>query len=229
MAAACTFIVFVVIASPLVVRNVRRFHNPFYNVNSLLLFADDYGQFDGMVNSGTTTAEAADAYFAAHSVLDVVQREVSGLVWELFIILRSLGPSPLDDARVLFGVVFSLCALFTLRALGRRADGLLLVWGLLFWVVFAWYVPIAAGERFVLPLLIPMLSCARGGGCAAVGWAGRNSSASAGFGSRGVGGFLGGDDCSVRRSFRMRRGGATGQVENLSYGNAVTRCERRGK
>lgn len=159
MAAACTVVTFVVIASPLLVRNVRRFHNPFYNVNSLLLFADDYSQFEGMVASGTTTAESADAYFATHSVFDVVQREVSGVVWELFIILRSLGPTPLDDARVLFGAGFLLCALFTLCALGRWADGLLVVWGLLFWVVFAWYVPIAAGERFVLPLLIPMLSC----------------------------------------------------------------------
>jgi hypothetical protein len=39
----------------------------------------------------------------------------------------------------------------------RPEHRLLLVWGLLHWVVFAWYVPIAAGERFVLPLLIPIL------------------------------------------------------------------------
>ncbi|REJ93363.1 MAG: hypothetical protein DWQ34_10625 [Planctomycetota bacterium] len=158
--AACTLLAFGVVASPLLVRNVRRFGNPFYNVNSLLLFADEYADFDAMTQSGTSTSEAAEAYFASHSVMDIVSREAWGLVWELFIIVRSLGPAPLDDSRAVFGVAILGGALLAILALQRARDGLLLTWGLLLWVVFAWYVPIAAGERFVLPLLIPILACA---------------------------------------------------------------------
>lgn len=148
---------FLAVGSPLIVRNVRRFGNPFYNVNSLLLFADSYQEFDGMVAAKVTTPEAARQFFATHTVGDVARREMSGLVWELFIILRSLGPTPLDDSRALFGAPLALLALATIMAARRPEHRLLLVWGVLHWVVFAWYVPIAAGERFVMPLLIPIL------------------------------------------------------------------------
>jgi len=163
VATVCVCSAFLAVGAPLLVRNVRRFGNPFHNVNSLLLFADSYGEFDGMLAAGTTTSSAAQDYFATHTVSDVVRRECSGLVWELFIILRSLGPTPLDDSRVLCGAPLALLAIATALAQRRPEHRLLLVWGLLHWVVFAWYVPIAAGERFVLPLLIPILATASDG------------------------------------------------------------------
>ena len=160
---ACLVCAFLLVGSPLLVRNLRRFGNPFHNVNSLLLFADTYEDLDTMIESDTTTSAATGEFLATHSVTEIVSRELSGLVWELFIILRSLGPTPLDDSRVLFGAPLALLAIVTMAARRRPEHRLLLIWGLLHWVVFAWYVPIAAGERFVLPLLIPILVTASEG------------------------------------------------------------------
>src|SRR5262249_51176023 len=69
----------------------------------------------------------------------------------------SLGPAPLDDARLLAGLPLAVFALGVLLARPTAAGGLLAVWGVTSWLMFAWYVPIAAGERFILPLLAPIL------------------------------------------------------------------------
>jgi hypothetical protein len=153
-------IAFCVIGSPLLIRNVKRFGNPLYNINSMLLFTDHYDELEPLLEQGQTTGEAARAWLATHTMMDIVRREASGLVWESYIILRSLGPAPLDDARVLFGLPLALLAATWMAARRSAADGLLLVWGIVCWLVFAWYVPIAAGERFILPLLAPILGTA---------------------------------------------------------------------
>ncbi len=162
-------IAFLLVASPLLVRNVRRYGSPFYNINSLLLFADQYDDINGFLADGTTTRDAARQFFANHTVSDVVRREISGLVWETFIILRSLGPAPLDDSRVLFGLPLAGIAVLTMLSRRNAADGLLLVWGVILWLMFAWYVPIAASERFILPLLVPLLYLAAEGIVRALG------------------------------------------------------------
>jgi len=156
-------VAFLLVSSPLLVRNVRRYDSPFYNINSLLLFADRYEDIDQYLGEGTTTREAARQFLEHHSVVDIVRREVSGLVWETFIILRSLGPTPLDDSRVLFGLPLAGIAVLTMLSRRSAADGLLLSWGAILWVMFAWYVPIAASERFILPLLVPLLYLASEG------------------------------------------------------------------
>jgi hypothetical protein len=160
---ACVTLAFVIVAGPLLIRNVRRYNSPFHNINSLLLFADRYEDLEPMLRSGVTTGEAARNWLATHDAGDILRRELSGLIWELFIILRSLGPAPLDDARVLIGVPLAICAALWMFARRSAADGLLLVWGLVCWSVFAWYVPIAAGERFIVPLLVPLLATAAEG------------------------------------------------------------------
>ena len=160
---ACVTLAFVIVAGPLLIRNVRRFDSPFHNINSLLLFADQYEDLEPMLQSGVTTGQAARNWLATHDAGDIIRREVSGLIWELFIILRSLGPPPLDDARVLIGFPLAICAALWMFARRSAADGLLLVWGIVCWSVFAWYVPIAAGERFILPLLVPLLGTAAEG------------------------------------------------------------------
>jgi hypothetical protein len=159
----CSLAAFLAVAHPLIVRNVRRFGNPFYNVNSLLLFADRYEEFDEMRMLGTTTAQARDRYLASHTVAQIIHREVSGLAWEAFIMLRSLGPHGLDDARILFGFPLAVCCLLSLMTDGRPATSLLVAWIFTSWIVFAWYVPIAAGDRFPIPLLVPVLAHAADG------------------------------------------------------------------
>ena len=156
----CAAAAFLIVGSPLITRNVHRFGNPFHNLNSLLLFADRYEDLPDMVDRGLTTRTAAREYIESHSSGEIVQREATGLVWEAFILLRSLGPIPLDDARILFGVPLAVLALAQMAVRRAPCDGLLLIWGVSSWLVFAWYVPIAAGERFVLPLLAPALIAA---------------------------------------------------------------------
>jgi hypothetical protein len=154
---------FFVVASPLIERNLRRFGDPFHNINSLLLFADNYDEFESMLSTHITTGEAAQQYFSSHNLSQIVSREVSGLAWEAFIMLRSLGPVGLDDARLLIGIPLAVCALISLVGDPRNAPSLLLLWLFASWLVFAWYVPIAAGDRFAFPLLAPVLAHAADG------------------------------------------------------------------
>lgn len=156
-ALSCAVAAFVVVGLPLLVRNSVRFGSPFHNLNSLLLFADRYEDLPEMVERGWTTSDAARAWLATHSAGDIVRREATGLIWEAYILLRSLGPAPLDDARILFGLPLALLALVYLFVIPTAAGRLLAVWGGVSWLLFAWYVPIAAGERFILPLLAPTL------------------------------------------------------------------------
>jgi hypothetical protein len=149
----------ILITSPLLVRNVRRYGGPLFNVNSYLLFVDEY-QDPVRLHEETTLANAAKRYFERHSLGDILWREVRGLAWEAFIFFRSLGPTPLDDSRILFGVPLCLLAGIGAFTVWRGALALYAVWLLLYVVLFAWYVPIAAGERFLMPLLAPTLTLA---------------------------------------------------------------------
>ena len=171
LAAVCFGLVWCVVASPLLVRNVRRFGSPFYNVNSKLLFADEYS--DAVLESPLPTHVLAAEYWRTHSIAEIVLREVRGLVWESYILLRSLGPPPLDDGRVLIGLGLGLMIIAGLASgrLAFRAGRVALAWTAVFVPVFAWYVPVAAGERFLMPLLVPLLVLAARGIVAATAMA----------------------------------------------------------
>ena len=146
----------VLIASPLLVRNWLRFESLTYNVNSWLLFVDEFKDPNALAES-TSLGEAARQYWESHSIRQIAERGAMGLVWETFILIRSLGPAPLGESRVLFGA-----PLLGLAVLGllieRRVNTLLLpIWLAICLPVFGWYVPVAAGERFILPLVPPLL------------------------------------------------------------------------
>jgi hypothetical protein len=145
-------------ASPLLTRNIRMFGNPIYNDNSYFLFLDQFEDLP-QVAQRMTVGEAAQQYFSEHSVTDIVQREAQGLCWESYIFIRSFGPAPLDDSRILFGLPILLLALAGMLAERRPVALLLLAWIACFLVMFAWYLPIAAGQRFTVPLLPPLLIC----------------------------------------------------------------------
>ncbi|HUG89752.1 MAG TPA: hypothetical protein VML55_02900, partial [Planctomycetaceae bacterium] len=166
LATAAFGVAWCVVASPLLVRNFRLFGNPVYNVNSKLLFADAYSS--AVLNSPESTRELARRYWRTHGVADIVEREVRGLVWETFILLRSLGPPPLDDSRVLVGGILALLACVGGTAC-PAAGRVTLLWTAVLVPVFAWYVPVAAGERFVMPLLVPLLALAAHGAVVVLG------------------------------------------------------------
>lgn len=155
-------IAFVVVASPLLVRNTLQFGSPTYNVNSYLLWVDTYESPNAMAER-MSLREARAAYLATHSVPVLVRREATGLAWEAFIGLRTLGPAPWEDSRVLAGLPLLVFGLLGLSATTREAAVTLLLWSGITWIVMAWYIPIAAGDRFMMPLLIPWLTLAADG------------------------------------------------------------------
>ncbi|MCA9017806.1 MAG: hypothetical protein KDA77_20955, partial [Planctomycetaceae bacterium] len=148
---------FAVIAAPLLVRNARVYGSPTFNANSYLMFQDEFTEPHALARQGSLS-EAARNYLRTHSVTDIIKREVKGLLWQVFIFLRSLGPLPFEEGRLFFGLLavpFLLVGLLSETGPARR---LYLIWMLLFWLAFAWYLPIAAGERFLMPLLLPTLA-----------------------------------------------------------------------
>jgi hypothetical protein len=150
---------FVVVASPLLARNIVRYGQPFFNVNGHLLFEDQYVDPVALAEQKSVRQAAAD-YVRSHTIGQMLRREFKGLAWEAYIMVRSLGPAPWDDGRVIFGGVMVIACLIGMsvepRGKKKKAD-LIVPWALVLWLFFAWYVPIAAGERFILPLLVPAL------------------------------------------------------------------------
>ncbi len=147
----------ITIASPLLIRNVRIYGSPLYNVNSHFLFLDEF-ENPSEVASRITLGEAAKEYFATHSIGEMVQREVTGLAWESFNMARLLGPQPLEESRVLPGILLLLLALFGIGLSPGRGYLLVACWLLLMVPLFAWYDPIVrSGERFLAPLAPALL------------------------------------------------------------------------
>ena len=103
-----------------------------------------------------TPREIRAEYFATHSVRDMSQRALAGTGWQTYIFVRSLGPTPLDDSRVIFGIFLLILAGLVLIHSSPMIKTTLAVWIALGVLLFGWYIPIAAGQRFMAPLL-PML------------------------------------------------------------------------
>ena len=148
---------FTVIASPLLVRNARVYGSPTFNANSYLLFQDEFSDPHTLIKQGSL-GEAARTYLQTHSISEIVKREVKGLVWQMFIFVRSLGPLPFEEGRLFFGLLAVPFLIIGLLSETHPARRLYFIWVLLFWLAFAWYLPIAAGERFLMPLLLPTLA-----------------------------------------------------------------------
>tara|TARA_R110002095_G_scaffold194565_2_gene172887 strand:- start:104 stop:1594 length:1491 start_codon:yes stop_codon:yes gene_type:complete len=148
---------FALIAAPLLVRNVRVYGRPTFNANSFLIFQDEFSEPHALAKQGSLR-DAAQKYLQTHSLSQIVKREVKGLLWQVLIFLRSLGPLPFEEGRLFFGVMAVPFLMMGLLAETGPPRRLYFIWMLLFWLQFAWYLPIAAGERFLMPLLLPTLA-----------------------------------------------------------------------
>ena len=153
---------FVLSAGALLVRNARTFGNPLHSFNSRLLFADSYDEGVALPDLGFR--QNWHRYRGSHSVSESCRRFLDGLLMESFVLLRVLGPSPLDSGRALLGVGLLLSAMSLLLAGNQHGQAVRLLagWVLVFWVFFGWYQPIAAGDRFLMPLVAPLLILASG-------------------------------------------------------------------
>jgi hypothetical protein len=174
---------FAVVGTPLFARNARAYGDPLYSFNNRFLFADS---FDEGVSRGYhgIRVEAAD-YWRTHSAGQIARRALNGLVWETFILLRGLGPATLSSSRPLVGFLILVLAGLGASSVDRRLAMAAAAWFVPLWLFFAWYVPIAAGDRFLAPIIpIILIFAARG----AVGLVHLNCSGNEGrFGRRMMG------------------------------------------
>lgn len=149
----------VVVAHPLLIRNIKVYGEPLYSANQTFFYMDSFPSGSdpfGQVTAMGTHEEIRTDYLAKHSVTDMTNRLVTGIGWQSFIFIRSLGPTPLDDSRVLFGIIFFLLAALALLHTSTAIKTTLVIWVALSLLLFGWYIPIATGQRFMAPLL-PLL------------------------------------------------------------------------
>lgn len=162
---ACLAGGFVAVTGPLLVRNVRVYGQPLHSFNNQLLFAESFDE--GIAEPDLGVIGNARRYLARHSWREVLwDRGIGGLGYETFTLFRALGPAPLDSARAIFGVLLGTCALAEI-CLGKEQperSRLLVAWTVVFWLFFAWYAPIAASDRFLVPLVGLLLELAAAGG-----------------------------------------------------------------
>ena len=154
------------IAHPLLIRNTLVYDSPTFNVNSYFLYMDEFPddpQIQAELAASNTLEQVRHEFLRRHTTADLIQREIRGVGWESFIFLRSLGPSPLGESRVLAGIPIVLLLLLALMHLERPIQVFVLGMIAASILIFAWYIPIAAGERFTLPL-VPMVMAYAGVG-----------------------------------------------------------------
>lgn len=151
-----------IVASPLLVRNTRRFQNPLYNFNQRFLFADS---FDEGLNEGQRTfLNGLRDYWRKRGWSGMVARLARGMAWELFIAARGSGPVAPTGLAVLAGAPVLAAGIIGLLKFWREPCASWMAGTLLVaWLLFGWYVPIAASERFVLPAIGYLVGLAPGG------------------------------------------------------------------
>jgi hypothetical protein len=153
----------VVVAHPLLIRNIKVYGEPLYSANQTFFYMDSFPSGAdpfGQVAAMGTPAEIRADYLATHSLTDMANRAVTGTGWQSYIFIRSLGPTPLADSRVLFGIIFLLLAGLALLHESTVIKTTLGIWIALSLLLFGWYIPIAAGQRFMAPLLPLLLAFA---------------------------------------------------------------------
>jgi hypothetical protein len=163
MAVLVVCVGWVVIAHPLLIRNVKVYSEPLYSANQTFFYMDSFPSGAdpfGQVAALGTPEEIRAEYLATHSLADMTNRAVTGTGWQSYIFIRSLGPTPLDDSRVLFGIIFLLLAGLSLLHESTAIKTTLAIWVALSLLLFGWYIPIAAGQRFMAPLLPLLLAFA---------------------------------------------------------------------
>ena len=145
------FAVFGLVASPLLIRNLRVFGNPIHEYASPLMWADSAAEGIRRINAGAPIGWRT--YLAEHRWVDIVDRAVSGVVWEIFVIGRTHGLGPLGDRRVVTGLPIVLLAIAGLAARPQIERSFVAGLALVAVGLFGWYQPIASGDRFVLYLV----------------------------------------------------------------------------
>lgn len=144
------FITSLFVMSPLLIRNIRVYHNPFYNSNSQYIFINSGDERRSLDTLEGNTASFQDLR-SQNSLTEIAVRIGHGILGEIVII----GQITLFDYQRIRGglLVLALVCLGILTDLNRRRaviSGTLLAG---FGTFFAWYFAISGHYRYLLPIL----------------------------------------------------------------------------
>jgi len=150
------FVAFAGVASPLLLRNARRFGNPFHNVNNATMWLDDWE--DVYKPEFKRNPPTMSGYFKSHTLRRATRRMLWGMRHEAETFqtrcLRPIGIPRGAVPGVTFVILVSgLLAMATDPLRGRRGFSLSCL--LLFYLAFSWYFRVVPASRFMLPM-VPM-------------------------------------------------------------------------
>jgi len=147
------FAMFVIVAMPLMARNLRLYGNPLYSLPGVLMWMDAWEEPGG----GTAYWYEPDQvptlgkYLRTHSLSQMAKREGAGLLWNLNWLAQTMAirvPRIHDIRRTIVGAPLLLLGLIGLVGQRRRAvaalTGSVL---LLMWLSLAWYYVIGPSHR----------------------------------------------------------------------------------
>ena len=140
------FILFLLVSSPLLVRNQVVYANPFYNFSQKVFWADEYIEYTRQDYG--YTASFSD-YLKTHTPSQMLIREARGLVEVSFNIISQLG--------FILGPIFALFMASSLLGRNIETRVYVLVLALTFLLFFAWFTPVESDFRYELPLM-PILA-----------------------------------------------------------------------
>ncbi len=149
----------IIACHPLLIRNSIVYQSPTFNVNTYFLYMDNFPDepaIQAKLAASHSLPEVFRTFLDNHTTTELLQREIQGIGWESFIFVRSLGPSPIDDSRVLVALPILLLTLLMLLHIPRSLQVYIVSLIIVSILIFGWYIPIAAGQRFTAPM-IPML------------------------------------------------------------------------
>ena len=157
--AARLLLIFVAVSSPLLIRNVRVYRNPIYNINSAAFWLDSWNDFYRPEYS--RMRPSAWRYLRTHSVGTAAKRLAHGVQIEARLLCEKvLPPFGLPRAtRIPAGILLLLAAAYGWwRDPSRQRQAFSAALFLPMFLAFAWYYQIAVHQhvRFMLPLT-PMI------------------------------------------------------------------------
>ncbi|MFH1724256.1 MAG: glycosyltransferase family 39 protein [Elusimicrobiota bacterium] len=140
---------FLLVASPLIIRNLVVFHLPFYNVNQHVLWLDTWWDYWPREWAGTVESVGVAEYASGHTVYQALLRWLKGLAAVGGVFAHIWSPRGLLGA-ALFLPLAAWGLWNDAHAARRRAATALL---LACWAAFGWYAPVVLSDRFLYPLL----------------------------------------------------------------------------
>lgn len=152
---------FVLVTSPLLLRNVIGYGNPFHDPNSSWMWVDRW-EDSYAVASGVLPTPTPWNYVQSHSIADMAGRAFNGccgVIGTLIGKTLALGTVSVMGA-VLGGLVLALAAVGLISDRDRLRRGWTAAALALFLIPTLWYFPVVPGSRFVLAFAPLLMICA---------------------------------------------------------------------